>query len=158
MKTNRTFLLMAAIALMASCNPNVPELNENNRKMLIGTWRVTKETITNGDGFRGVVTRQENHSVWVFTENGVHVGYQTTLGFSDFTLLPYSLQQQQNGTWLLSIGADCDHPTTIGRIYPLITIHKLTKSDIEWDYKYYGGDEGPVEHYQYLKRTEDLYF
>ena len=163
MKTNRTFLLLMLITLVASCKPNVPELNEKSHELLNGTWQVTKETVTNGDGFGGVFTREVNDDrTLVFSGNELGPAYSGLLGglcqpvspTRYYVPEPYTLQQQDNGTWLLTVEEYYDKQRNlVGGCSP-ITIHKLTKNDMEWEYESYGGDEGPVVYYQYLKRIQ----
>lgn len=151
MKTNRAFLLLVVITLLASCKPNVPELDENNRKMLFGTWRVTKEKVTNGDGFGGVFTREVNNDrTLVFYET-----FQFVSPTGYYVPKSYTLQQQDNGTWLLTIDDYYDKQRNIDGGCSPITIYKLTKDSMEWQYESYGGDEGSVVYYQYLTRVRD---
>lgn len=147
MKTNHTILLLVVITMAASCKPNVPELNESNSKMLIGSWQVTKETVTNGDGFGSVFTREVKNMTLIFEE--------TFLVLPTFYYIskPYTLQQQQGGTWLLTIEDYYDKQRNLEGGCSPITIYKLTKNNIEWEYESYGGDEGPVVYYQYLTRV-----
>ena len=69
-------------------------------------------------------------------------------------LLPpynYSLVEQKDGTWLITIPEIYDkQPNLDGGLSP-ITIHKLSQTEMEWQFEAYGGDEGPVVYYQYLK-------
>jgi hypothetical protein len=37
--------------------------------------------------------------------------------------------------------------------FSTITIHQLTGNLMEWEYIAYGGDEGPITYYQYLRRV-----
>ena len=149
MKTSRIILLLVVIAMVASCKPNVPALNENTRKMLTGSWRVTKEKVTNGDGFGGVFTREVNNDVTLMFYETSQIVSPT--GY--YIPKPFTLQQQQDGTWLLTIEDYYDKQRNLEGGCSPITIYKLTKNNIEWEYESYGGDEGPVVYYQYLTRV-----
>ena len=128
--------------------------------MLYGEWQLTKETMTNGDGFGGVETREDG-GLWAiityeFAINGVSrsvIPYYSSVAESNFapSSYEYTLQQQENGTWLLTIVGLFDKERNIEGGYSPITIHKLTKNNLEWEYEAYGGDEGPVVYYQYFK-------
>ena len=155
-------MFLALVAMVfAACEPNVPELNDNSRKMLIGRWEVMKETMTNGDGFGSVVTREGKDlpviTIWEFTDK--LVTYDVTSNNQDNEnahqtgTYNYSLQQQTDKTWLLRINKLVTIELVTGGYSP-ITIHKITDNKIEWEYESYGGDEGPVGYYQYLKRIE----
>ena len=164
MKTSRTILLLVVIAMVASCKPNVPELNESNSKMLIGMWQVTKETVTNGDGFGSVFTREADKSdltLYEFRDNQFVrklKGSQTSssnnylIGLTP-PVYEYTLQAQDDGTWRLAVVGLFDKQRNLEGGCSPITIHKLTKNNMEWQYESYGGDEGPVVYYQYLTRV-----
>ncbi len=152
------FALMGAIMLQ-SCNANMPEMNENNRKLLIGHWTVVKETMTNGDGFGGVVTRTEDFhwgldSYHFINDSLVYISNsQAYLVYSP--PYNYSLAEQKDGKWLLTVPKVYDQPRNLeGGLSP-ITIYKLSKDAIEWQFESYGGDEGPVVYYQYLQKTDN---
>ena len=160
MKKLFIFSLMA-LALIG-CNTNPPELDEDSRQMLYGEWQLTKETITNGDGFGGVYTR-EGDDLWAiiiyeFAVNDVSrlviPNYSSdTVGYFAPSSYKYNVKQQANGTWLLTIvGLFDKEPNLDGGCSP-ITIRKITKDNLEWEYESYGGDEGPVGYYQYFKRS-----
>ena len=160
MKT-KLFLFALLALLFVSCESKMPELNEN-RQMLYGEWQLTKETMTNGDGFGGVVTREVDNLwsiiIYDFTLNNVSrtviPNYSSdTAGYFAPSSYDYKVQQQQNGTWLLTIVGLFDKPQNLEGGYSSITIHKLTKNSLEWEYESYGGDEGPVGYYQYFKHT-----
>ena len=145
---NFIVLIMAALVLV-SCESNVPELNDHNRQLLIGRWEVVKETVTNGDGFGGVFTRQVNDNMTLsFTESFLQPVSPT--GY--YLPGPYTLRQQDNGTWLLTVEGYYDRPRNLEGGRSPITIHKLTRTNMEWEFESYGGDEGPVVYYQYLKK------
>lgn len=146
--------LLGAIMLQ-SCNSNMPEMNENNRKLLLGPWEVVKETMTNGDGFGGVVTHTEDFhwgldSYHFINDSLVYISSQE----SYLEYIPpynYSLAEQKDGKWLLTVPGVYDQPRNLeGGLSP-ITIHKLSKTAMEWQFESYGGDEGPVVYYQYLQ-------
>ena len=155
-------MLLALVAMVfAACEPNVPELNDNSRKMLIGRWEVVKETMTNGDGFGSVVTREGKDLLLITTYEITDklISYEVTSNNKDIEndyhsdKYSYSLQQQTDKTWLLRINKIVTIELVTGDYSP-ITIHKITDNKIEWEYESYGGDEGPVGYYQYLKRIE----
>lgn len=149
------FIALLGAILLQSCNSNMPEMNENNRKLLLGPWEVVKETMTNGDGFGGVVTRTEDFhwnidSYHFINDSLVYISSQE----SYLEYIPpynYSLAEQKDGKWLLTVPGLYDQPRNLeGGLSP-ITIHKLSKTAMEWQFESYGGDEGPVVYYQYLQ-------
>jgi len=149
MKMTRTLLLLMVITLMANCKPNVPAQEETARQLLIGEWKVEKETVTNGDGFGGVFTRQVNDNMTLsFTESFLQPVSPT--GY--YLPGPYTLRQQDNCTWLLTVEGYYDRPRNLDGGRSPITIHKLTRTNMEWEFESYGGDEGPVGYYQGLKK------
>ena len=122
---------------------------------LLGGWKVEKETVCNGDGFGGVLTRTITDEIlYMFYDQSV---VHTVNGATYDNLLTYSTQNQSNGTMLLTVKDLFD---TVEREHPWdggnspITIYKLTDSELEWQYDSYGGDEGPVTHYQFLRRCQ----
>ena len=157
----RAFHILALLCAMvlAGCNANPPELNDNTRKLLLGNWQVVKETMTNGDGFGGVVTRTENFhwgldSYEFLNDSQVIISNSQAIYLSLLPLPPYnySLAEQKDGKWLLTVPELYDTPRNLeGGLSP-ITIHKITQNTMEWQFESYGGDEGPVVYYQYLKK------
>ena len=154
---NRVILFIALLGaiMLQSCNSNMPEMNENNRKLLLGPWEVVKETVTNGDGFGGSFTRTENFhwniDSYYFYETYVVMWNSHAYYVADLPLYPYTLTEQKDGTWLITVPEMYDKkPNLDGGLSP-ITIHKLTKTTMEWEFESYGGDEGPVVYYQYLQ-------
>ena len=159
MKTKHVLFTLFTFVLV-SCE--MPELNEASRQNLYGTWQLTKETMTNGDGFGGVVTREGDN----LREK---ISYEFAIKDVSRTVIPnysseaassfasnsyeYNLQQQKDGTWLLTIVGLFDKERNLEGGRSPITIHKLTKNSLEWEYEAYGGDEGPVGYYQYFKHT-----
>lgn len=159
MKKLFIFSLMALIFI--SCESKMPELDEESRQMLYGEWQLTKETMTNGDGFGGVVTR-EGDNLWAIivyqfavkdVSRIVIPNYSSEGGDSYFapSSYEYKVQQQADGTWLLTIVGLFDKERNLEGGYSPITIRKITKNSLEWEYEAYGGDEGPVGYYQYFK-------
>ena len=160
MKKLFIFSLLALVFI--SCKSKMPELNEDSRQMLYGEWRLTKETMTNGDGFGGVVTR-EGENLWAI------ITYEFAVNDVSRTVIPnysseaasyvapssykYNVKQQANGTWLLTIDGLFDKERNLEGGCSPITIRKITKDNLEWEYESYGGDEGPVGYYQYFKRS-----
>ena len=151
-------LLTIGVSLLAGCNNNLPELNENNRKMLLGQWEVVKETVTNGDGFGGVFTREGDKlletNIYDFSDN--QVTHETSTIYSSYhgyisNTYDYTLDAKDKGKWLVTIIGIYDKQRNLEGGRSPITIHKLTKNAMEWEYETYGGDEGPVVYYQYLK-------
>jgi hypothetical protein len=155
----RAFNILALLCAMVltGCNANPPELNDNNRKLLLGNWQVVKETMTNGDGFGGVVTRTENFhwglDSYDFLNDSLVIITNSRAQY--LVYVPpynYSLAEQKDGKWLLTVPELYDTPRNLeGGLSP-ITIHKLSKNTMEWQFESYGGDEGPVVYYQYLKK------
>lgn len=149
MKTVKTIVVMAVVAVFAGCKPNVPDQQEEAHQLLIGPWKVEKETVTNGDGFDGVFTRQVNDDItYVFSETTMQL--VSTTGY--YLPKAYTLQQQKDGTWLLTVEGYHDKQQNLDGGCSPITIHKITRSNMEWEYEIYGGDEGPVGYYQYLTK------
>ena len=142
-------LLMIGMSVLVGCKPNVPAQEETARQLLIGQWKVEKETVANGDGFGGIFTRQVNDDITlVFDEKFMQPVSPT--GY--YLPGPYTLRQQDNGKWLLTVECYYDRPRNLDGGRSPITIHKLTKDYMEWEFESYGGDEGPVGYYQGLKK------
>ena len=142
--------------MLQSCNSNMPEMNENNRKLLLEPWEVVKETMTNGDGFGGVVTRTENFhwnidSYHFINDTQVYIWNSNVRYFADLPLYSYTLTEQKDGTWLITVPGRYDKERNLDGGLSPITIHKLSKTEMEWQFESYGGDEGPVVYYQYLQ-------
>lgn len=159
MKSKLFLLATLATLILASCEVSMPEWNENSRKELVGIWKVEKETMTNGDGFDGVVTRTDHffwgNDTYRFTETQVYMWNSQTQHFAEIQPYDYTLQTQQDGTWLITVPGLFDKERNLeGGLSP-ITIHKLTKTQIEMSFESYGGDEGPVGYYQYLEKQMD---
>ena len=149
MKMNHMLLLLMVTTLIASCRQNVPEQKEDVQKLLIGQWKVEKETVANGDGFGGIFTRQVNdENILVFDEETMQPESPTW----EYDPAPYTLQRQDNGKWLLTVEGYYDQQRNLDDGCSPITIHKLTKDYMEWEFESYGGDEGPVGYYQGLKK------
>ena len=155
---NRVILFIALLGaiMLQSCNSNMPEMNENNRKLLLGPWEVVKETMTNGDGFGGVVTHTEDFhwgldSYHFINDSMVYISNSQAIYLEYIPPYNYSLAEQKDGKWLLTVPGLYDQPRNLeGGLSP-ITIYKLSKDAIEWQFEAYGGDEGPVVYYQYLQ-------
>ena len=155
MKHSFYILALLCTIILQACNTNMPEMNENNRKLLFGHWKLVKETVTNGDGFGGSFTRTEN---FLWNIDSYYI-YDTQVVISDTHLYSdiydYSLSEQKDGTWLVTVPGRFDKERNLeGGLSP-ITIHKLSKNALEWQFEAYGGDEGPVVYYQYLKKITD---
>ena len=132
----------------------MPEMNENNRKLLLGPWEVVKETMTNGDGFGGVVTHTEDFHWGLDSYHFINdsLVYITNSHAQYLVYIPpynYSLVEQKDGTWLITIPEIYDKERNLDGGLSPITIHKLSKTEMEWQFEAYGGDEGPVVYYQY---------
>ncbi len=159
---NRVILFIALLGaiMLQSCNRNLPEMNENNRKLLLGPWEVVKETMTNGDGFGGVVTHTEDFHWGLDSYHFIDdsLVYITNSHAQYLVYIPpynYSLAEQKDGKWLLTVPGVYDQPRNLeGGLSP-ITIYKLSKNAMEWQFEAYGGDEGPVVYYQYLQKTDN---
>ena len=160
-----TAIIVAVLAgVLSSCDTNMPELNETSRQKLVGSWQLKKETWINGDGFGGEFTREGN-SLWnnilyEFTVNQVTriviPNYDNEAGTSYVApaTYDYSLKQQQDGTWLLTVTGLFDKQRNPEGGCSPVTIQKLTKNRLEWEFEAYGGDEGPVGYYQYFERIK----
>ena len=150
------FIALLGAIMLQSCNSNMPEMNENNRKLLLGPWEVVKETMTNGDGFGGVVTHTEDFhwgldSYHFINDSMVYISNSQAIYLEYIPPYNYSLAEQKDGKWLLTVPGLYDQPRNLeGGLSP-ITIYKLSKDAIEWQFEAYGGDEGPVVYYQYLQ-------
>ena len=159
MKRAFNILALLCAIILTGCNANPPELNDNTRKLLLGNWQVVKETMTNGDGFGGVVTQTENFHWGLDSYNFLNdsLVFISNSGARYLVYVPpynYSLAEQKDGKWLLTVAELYDTPRNLeGGLSP-ITIHKLSKNTMEWQFESYGGDEGPVVYYQYLKKIE----
>lgn len=158
MKTRFFFFALLSVIVLQGCT-NVPEMNENNRKLLLGPWQVVKETMTNGDGFGGVVTHTENFhwgiDTYVFYETQVNFWNSHAYYLAVVTPYDYTLAEQKDGTWLITIPEIYDKERNLDGGLSPITIHKLSKTEMEWQFEAYGGDEGPVVYYQYLKKVRE---
>ena len=154
----KLFLFAAFVALVLTACDNYRTC-VSPQKVLIGYWQVVKETMTNGDGFGGVVTHTEDFHWGVdsyhFYEKSVLIWNSHAYYFAELTPFPYSLTEQKDGTWLITVPEMYDkQPNLEGGLSP-ITIHKLTSNTMEWQFEAYGGDEGPVVFYQYLKKISE---
>ena len=154
-----SLIAIVGAILLQSCS-NVPEMNENNRKLLLGQWQVVKETMTNGDGFGGVVTRTEDFHWGLDSYHFIDdsLVYITNSHARYLVYIPpynYSLAEQKDGKWLLTVPKVYDQPRNLAGGLSPITIHKLSKHSMEWQFESYGGDEGPVVYYQYLKKITE---
>lgn len=159
MKAKFFLLVTLAMIVLSGCESNMPEWNDNGRNKLVGTWRVVKETVTNGDGFGGVVTRTEDFHWGIdsyhFYETYVVIWNSYSCYIADLPHYPYSLTEQKDGTWLMTIPEMFDQPRNLDGGLSPITIHRLTNGKMEWQFEAYGGDEGPVVYYQYLKKITE---
>jgi len=131
---------------------------------LHGEWQVYKERVAgimwddNGMPYLGSYTHDVDLRMrYMFTPDYEYEIYldetSKVIHYSDNR--PYIIEPQAADTWLLTICGAFDmpkpsDPAVSGR--SPITIYKLTKNEIEWEYTYYGGDEGPMTYYQYVRR------
>ena len=150
------FVLLGAIVLQ-SCDSDKPDVGIYKMCPPIGPWEVVKERMTNGDGFGGVVTRTENFHWSIDSYYFDSVNSQVYIWNSQACYLavlepfPYTVEEQNDGTLLLTIPGMYDQqPNLDGGLSP-ITIHKQSQYSMEWEFESYGGDEGPVVYYQYLQ-------
>lgn len=133
---------------------------EEEKKKLTGSWQVYKATYTGimwdeeGAPYTGSRTYDVNTDrYWVFDGKTAYEACNTCKPSPK----PYTMQQQFDGTWLLTIHGVYDmakpsDPAASGN--SPITIHKMTEAEIEWEYTRYGGDEGPDTYYQYLRHPK----
>ena len=124
--------------------------------MLLGKWQIYKETVTNGDGFDGVFTREGQGLHNRYYEFSYSQMYREIYGdYNKRDTFEYTLQPQADGTLLLTVAGLFDmtrqeYPWESG--FSPITIHALSFSEIECEWQSYGGDEGPVIYHQHLNR------
>ena len=129
--------------------------------MLLDSWQVYKETVTapTGNGAEtSTFTRDVPNGVqYVFDGNGTmyEMRIDVASGWTHYSApQPYTLEQLTHDTWLLTITGMYDkQPNLDGGCSPII-LHKVTFYELQWEYQSYGGDEGPVTFYQYLRRPE----
>lgn len=136
------------------------EKEESEESPLTGSWQVYKATYTGimwdeeGAPYIGSRTYDVNTDrYWVFDSKTAYEACNTCEPLPK----PYTMQQQFDGTWLLTIHGVYDmakpsDPAASGN--SPITIHKMTETEIEWEYTRYGGDEGPSTYYQYLRHPK----
>ena len=133
---------------------------QDEKKKIIGTWQVYKETLSGND--------YNEHGEIEYLSRTRDVNDSPTYNFDDSTLLivcttcyytpkHYVLTPKGPTTWNLWV----ENMFTIQQkpsdpaegVFSTITIHQLTGNLMEWEYIAYGGDEGPITYYQYLRRV-----
>ncbi len=120
---------------------------------LTGSWEVYKEIVANGSGFGDISMRDVNStSGWIFDTSGTMYQFMKD-GTGYFPPHVYSLQHGTYG-WFLTVEGLFDQPQNLGGGNSPITIYRLTDKELEWQYESYGGDEGPVTYYQFLRRSQ----
>lgn len=155
MKAKKIFILLAAV-MLSGCGQNAPEESDLRVLFQKGHWHVVKEVMTNGDGFGGVVTRTENffrdYDVYCFTECDISIFNSHAILYNvPLVASKYTAHQLDSGKWLLTVPDLFDKERNLLWGVSPITIHKLSGTTMEWEFEVYGGDEGPVVYYQYLK-------
>jgi len=133
---------------------------QDEKKKIIGTWQVYKETLSGND--------YNEHGEIDYLSRTRDVNDSPTYNFDDSTLLivcptcyytpkHYVLTPKGPTTWnlwvenMFTIQQKPSDPAEGG--FSTITIHQLTGNLMEWEYIAYGGDEGPITYYQYLRRV-----
>lgn len=133
---------------------------QDEKKKIIGTWQVYKETLSGND--------YNEHGEIEYLSRTRDVNDSPTYNFDDSTLLivcptcyytpkHYVLTPKGPTTWnlwvenMFTIQQKPSDPAEGG--FSTITIHQLTGNLMEWEYIAYGGDEGPITCYQYLRRV-----
>ncbi len=133
---------------------------QDEKKKIIGTWQVYKETLSGND--------YNEHGEIEYLSRTRDVNDSPTYNFDDSTLLivcptcyytpkHYVLTPKGPTTWnlwvenMFTIQQKPSDPAEGG--FSTITIHQLTGNLMEWEYIAYGGDEGPITYYQYLRRV-----
>lgn len=150
--------------IAATSNSQINDSQNEATKQLLGTWQVYRERVTGimwgdeGMPYTGSYTHDVNTQMhYMFTPDYEYEIYldeaSEVVYYSDNR--PYTIEPQAGDTWLLTISGAFDMPkpsdSAISGRSP-ITIYKLTENEMEWEYTYYGGDEGPVTYYQYVRR------
>ena len=158
----KKILLFAIIAAICAGCDNQPAQPAD--QLIIGSWQVYKQKVTglyyNAAGepvngtrelpiFDDIIYTFLTDSTMLYTVNGAT--------YTD--VKRYTMTKQDNGTWLLVVkGLYETVPSTGGASEASgrspITIYKISKDKMEWEYVAYGGDEGPDTYYQYLKRVD----
>ena len=121
---------------------------------LTGAWEVHKEIVANGSGYGDIIMRDVNSSTRFAFFDSLGLMYQFMKdGTGYFPPHAYTLEHGANG-WLLSVEGLFDTPRNLDDGCSPLTLYRLTDSELEWQYDCYGGDEGPVTYYQFLRRCQ----
>ena len=121
---------------------------------LTGAWEVHKEIVANGSGYGDIFMRDVNSSTRFAFFDSLGLMYQFMKdGTGYFPPHAYTLDHGADG-WLLSVEGLFDTPRNLDGGCSPLTLYRLTDSELEWQYDSYGGDEGPVTHYQFLRRCQ----
>ena len=161
-KTVKTRTLLFIYVLVIMPVKGADYLSSSLRWDIVGEWQVYKERVSGimwddeGMPYTGSFTHDVDMRMhYMFTPDYEYEIYlneaSEVVHYSDNR--PYTIEPQAADTWLITISGAFDMPKpsdpAISGRSP-ITIYKLTENEIEWEYTYYGGDEGPVTYYQYL--------
>lgn len=143
-------LLCALCAIMLTACKN----QVGDEALLIGKWQIGKVKITGNQG-AGVETsiaadRTNDNLTWEFTEKTAIYRAKDSNNTPYSQEWLYKLSRQNDNTLLIEFNGLVTGED-IGKLP--ICIHKLTSSKLEWERVYYG-DEGPLTHYEYLKRID----
>jgi hypothetical protein len=144
------------------CEYNSPEFQEQ----LLGMWQVYKQDVTDVYWDEEGVPSRETRTFNIDTEEtcariwhieAKHIFEAGPCIDIRYPLPTYTLTALDNGTWQLTIPELYDlfvNDTTEAPsgTTPII-IHKLDENNMEWEYSFYRGDEGPTTYYQYLWRV-----
>ena len=121
---------------------------------LTGAWEVHKEIVANGSGYGDIFMRDVNSSTRFAFFDSLGLMYQFMKdGTGYFPPHAYTLDHGADGR-LLSVEGLFDTPRNLDDGCSPLTLYRLTDSELEWQYDCYGGDEGPVTYYQFLRRCQ----
>ena len=150
MKKFSLLMCLVSAMVLTGCKNN----QVGDEALLMGKWKIVKVRITGNQG-AGIETSSavlDDNQTWEFTEkNAIYRAQDSTNTPYERNWL-YKLNRQKNNTLLIEFNGLATGEE-IGK--QPISIHKLTATEIEWEHVYYGGDEGPLTIYEYLKRTTD---
>ena len=144
-----TLLCALCAVILTGCKNQV-----GDEALLIGKWQIGKVKITGNQG-AGVETsiaadRTNDNLTWEFTEKTAIYRAKDSNNTPYSQEWLYQLSRQNDNTLLIEFNGLVTGED-IGKLP--ICIHKLTSSKLEWERVYYG-DEGPLTHYEYLKRID----
>ena len=156
----KKLLLFAIVASICAGCDNQPAQPAD--QLIIGSWQVYKQKVTGlyyNEAGEPVNGTRELPLIWdaVYTFRADSTMSYTENGATYLDVKHYTITKQDNGTWLLVVDGWYDKTPQQDEIISgrsPITIYKISKDMLEWEYIAYGGDEGPDTYYQYLKRVD----